>query len=122
MWWTRQECHVSWGASHLRRRLTNVAQARRSRSAAEPVRITNAPSNRRDDLNRRRRRYLLSMSIRSLCFVGAVVVGSGPFLWVFLFGALILPYVAVVMANSAAPRIPGTELVSPEQRYRELES
>ncbi|MCW2820096.1 MAG: hypothetical protein JWR42_2883 [Marmoricola sp.] len=84
------------------------------------MRITNAPGNRRDDLNRRRKRYLASMSLRSICFVCAVIVGSGPFLWVFLAGALILPYIAVVVANSAAPRIEGTELVAPEQQYREL--
>ena len=97
-----------------------MAEPRRHRGATEPVRITNAPANRRDDLDRRRKRYLFSMSIRSLCFIGAVIVGSGWLLWVFLFGALILPYVAVVMANSAAPRIEGTDLLQPDSGYREL--
>jgi hypothetical protein len=60
------------------------------------------------------------MGIRTLCFVGAVVVGDGWLRWVLIVGAFILPYVAVVMANSAAPRIEGTELLKPDSGYREL--
>ncbi len=104
--------------------MAEARKARNSRTSPEPVRITNAPSNPRDDLNKRRKRYLLSMSLRSICFVGAVIVGTlmGPgwLLWTFLAGALILPYIAVVVANSAAPRIEGTDLVSPQSQYREL--
>jgi hypothetical protein len=39
------------------------------------------------------------MSIRTLCFVLAVVV-HGPLRWVFVSAALVLPYIAVVMANA----------------------
>jgi len=39
----------------------------------EPIRITTAASSRADDIAARQKRYLLSMSIRSACFVGAVV-------------------------------------------------
>jgi hypothetical protein len=45
------------------------------------------------------RRYLISMSIRTACFVLAVVV-HGPMRWVFVAFALVLPYIAVVMANA----------------------
>ena len=59
------------------------------------------------------------MAIRTLCFIGAVVVGvaalgAGG-------GAFILPYVAVVMANSASPRIEGADLVQPGTGYKELD-
>ncbi|GAA4716881.1 hypothetical protein GCM10023349_40890 [Nocardioides conyzicola] len=51
----------------------------------------------------RQKRYLLSMTLRSLCFVGAIVAalaGVG-WLWpILIAGALVLPYVAVVMANA----------------------
>ena len=98
-----------------------MATARKTRREAEPVRITSAPANARDDLLRRRRRYLFSMIIRTLCFVGAIVVGDGWLRWVLIFGAVFLPYVAVIVANSAAPRIEGTDLVTtPGQGYREL--
>ena len=71
--------------------------------------ITAARSPRSVDQSVRARRYLISMSIRTVCVVGAVVVG-GPLRWVFIAGALGLPYVAVVMANavgSGQPRPSG---------------
>jgi len=96
-----------------------VALPRRTRREAEPVRITTAPTSHRDDLDRRRKRYVLSMSLRTFCFVGAVVV-DGWLRWVMVAGALILPYVAVVMANSASPRIEGSDLVDSGSSYKEL--
>jgi len=60
------------------------------------------------------------MAVRTLCFMGAVVVGDGWLRWVLVVGAFVLPYVAVVMANSAAPRIEGADLVQPGPGYREL--
>ena len=44
------------------------------------------------------------MGIRTLCFVAAVIVGHGVVMWILIVGALLLPYVAVVMANAAACR------------------
>lgn len=61
------------------------------------------------------------MAVRTLCFVGAVVVGDNWVRWVLVAGAFLLPYVAVVMANSASPRIEGADLVQPMNGYRELE-
>jgi hypothetical protein len=52
-----------------------------------------------DDLAQRQRRYLISMSIRTVSFVLAVVT-HGPLRWIFVAAALILPYIAVVMANA----------------------
>jgi hypothetical protein len=99
-----------------------VAAPGRARRETEPVRITTAPTSHRDDLARRRRRYSISMGIRTLCFIGAVVVGDGWFRWVLVAGAFILPYVAVVMANSASPRIEGADLEQPALDYKELGS
>jgi hypothetical protein len=93
--------------------------ARRTRREAEPVRITTAPQSHRDDIDRRRKRYLISMAIRTACFVGAIFVG-GWVRWVLLVGAFVLPYVAVVMANATNPRIPGTDLVAPVPGRKEL--
>lgn len=97
-----------------------MAAAGKKRRDADPVRITTAPASHRDDIDRRRKRYLISMSIRTLCFVGAVLVGSNWVRWVLVAGAFILPYIAVVMANTANPRIPGTDLVQPTTGYKEL--
>jgi hypothetical protein len=97
-----------------------VAAPGRARRDAEAIRITTAPTSHRDDIDRRRRRYVISMTIRTLCFVGAVLV-DGWLRWVLVAGAFILPYIAVVMANSAAPRIEGADLVQPNSGYKELE-
>jgi hypothetical protein len=97
-----------------------VATAGRARRETEPVRITTAPPSHHDDIGLRRRRYLMSMAVRTLCFVGAVIV-DGWLRWVLVAGAFILPYIAVVMANAAAPRISGADLVQAQQGHRELQ-
>ena len=71
----------------------------------EPVRITTAASARAEDIRIRQRRYLISMSLRTVCFVAAIVTALAGIGWlwpIFIAGALILPYIAVVMANAAA--------------------
>ncbi len=67
-----------------------------------PVRITTAAASRDDDIRMRQRRYLVSMGIRTVCFVAAVIVGHGVIMWLLIVAALLLPYVAVVMANAAS--------------------
>jgi Flp pilus assembly protein TadB len=74
------------------------------RDAANP-RITDARSPRSEDIQRRQMRYLVSMLLRTACFVGAVVA-SGWLRWVLVAGAVFLPYVAVVLANAANRRQP----------------
>jgi len=76
----------------------------------EVIRITNAPESPSAELGHRERRYIISMGIRTVCFIGAIVVGGGWLRWVLVAAAFVLPYVAVVMANSASPRVEGTEL------------
>jgi hypothetical protein len=98
-----------------------VAVPHRARREPDPIRITTAPSSHADDIDRRRRRYLISMIVRTLCFVGAILVGPGWLRWVLVAGAFVLPYVAVVMANAASPRIEGSDLVNPGRGYKELE-
>ena len=76
----------------------------------EVIRITSAPQSPQQERGSRERRYVISMSIRTVCFVAAIVVGGGWLRWVLVGAAFVLPYVAVVMANSASPRVEGTEL------------
>ena len=49
---------------------------------------------------------LISVSVRTLCFVGAVLTPA-PWRWVLATGAVILPYIAVVMANAGRERSDG---------------
>lgn len=74
-----------------------------ARHEAEPIRITTAGSDPQADLARRQRKYVIAMTVRTLCFVGAAITGAMGLTWVWPFliaGAVILPYVAVVMANA----------------------
>lgn len=75
--------------------------------------VTGLPESLKDDRSARMRRYLLSMGIRTACFVLAVValgvlhwtvVG-----WGLVIAAVILPYIAVVVANATRAR-GGTDL------------
>lgn len=89
------------------------------RNQPDAVRITTAPAARSADIAARQRRYLMSMAIRTVCFVGAVAVGPGWLRWVLIVGAVFLPYVAVVLAN-AAPSGRGTDLRPTDWVGREL--
>ncbi len=47
----------------------------------------------------RTRRYLISMGIRTVCVLAAIVVPGWP-RWFLIAGAVVLPYLAVVVANA----------------------
>jgi len=81
------------------------------------VRITTAGTSRADDIARRQRRYVFSMAVRTVCFISAVLVGPGWLRWVLVVGALVLPYVAVVMANAVTTKSDEFALrVGPDER------
>ncbi|WP_240809904.1 DUF3099 domain-containing protein [Actinomadura sp. WMMA1423] len=68
--------------------------------------VTDAPRPMSEDIGHRQRRYLVSMAVRTLCFVGAVVAAVAGAPWwlavLMVVAAAILPYVAVVFANGGA--------------------
>jgi Mn2+/Fe2+ NRAMP family transporter len=74
--------------------------ARDQHGDRDAVRITTASASRKDEISARQRRYVISMTIRTICFVAAILVGPGWLRWVLVVAALLLPYVAVVMANA----------------------
>ena len=59
------------------------------------------------------------MGIRTVCFVGAVIA-DGWLRWVLVVLAFILPYVAVIMANTASPRVEGADLIGADHKHKEL--
>ena len=80
-----------------------------ARAHEEPIRITTAAQSRQVDIARRQKRYLIAMSIRTVCFIGAVIAGVNHVVWlwpVLILAALFLPYFAVVRAN--APNTKGS--------------
>jgi Protein of unknown function (DUF3099) len=68
--------------------------------------ITTAAESQSADRHRRERRYAISMGIRTICFVGGVIVLTAvpsPWSrlgWILFVGAVFLPYTSVVLANA----------------------
>ncbi|MEV6201236.1 DUF3099 domain-containing protein [Streptomyces sp. NPDC051771] len=90
----------------------------RKRAEPEVFRITGARQGLADDVRGRQRRYIISMSVRTLSVIAAAV------LWnverhvavVALALGVLLPYIAVVIANAgreSAPTLPSTFMSSP---------
>ena len=73
-------------------------------TATNPVyRITGVRAGLAEEQHERTKRYLISMGVRTACFLGAVFA-SGWLRWVLIAGALVLPYLAVVFANAGRER------------------
>ncbi|MFP1623640.1 DUF3099 domain-containing protein [Streptomyces sp. 5K101] len=92
----------------------------RRRGGTEVFRITGARQGLADDVRGRQRRYVISMSVRTVAVILAAV------LWnverhvavVALVLGVLLPYISVVIANAgreSAPSLPST-FVPPPQR------
>jgi hypothetical protein len=79
---------------------------------SDAVRITTARSNAADDMRSRQRRYAISMSIRLVCFVAAVIAWPSFLSWVFAAAAIFVPLFAVVAANAGDQRDDGFSLPS----------
>ncbi|MDQ1604913.1 MAG: hypothetical protein QOE01_2758 [Actinomycetota bacterium] len=82
------------------------------RADKRPVyQITGARRGVSADVDRRARRYLVSMGVRTVCFVLAVLL-HGWLRWVMIGAALVLPYLSVVFANSGRERIESMPLTT----------
>ena len=65
----------------------------------KPISISSAKYAHSEEIPGRMKKYLISMSIRTACFIGAVFAPS-PYRWFLIAGAVLLPYFAVVIANA----------------------
>ena len=81
--------------------------------------ITTAGAPLSSDQSGRAKRYFISMMLRTACFLLAVVLPS-PWRWIALVGALLLPYIAVVIANAGRETI-NQKSVSLDNDLRSLE-
>jgi hypothetical protein len=94
--------------------------------ADEPVLITTAPTSPAQERRDRERRYLITMGLRLVCFILAIVLFGVGLRWLAAFavaGSLILPWVAVVAANAGPKRTaePAPSLYA-KRKAAELES
>jgi fatty acid desaturase len=81
----------------------------RDSRAPQAVSITTATQSRNDEIHGREVRYILMMLVRVVCFVLAATLFHGVLRWIAMGIALILPWLAVVVANQphtlAAPKV-----------------
>jgi hypothetical protein len=84
----------------------------------KPISITSAQTAHSEEQPGRAKRYLISMIIRTACFIGAVLTPS-PYRWFLIAGAVVLPYIAVVIAN--AGRENATGKMETIQKQKEIE-
>lgn len=80
----------------------------------EVHRITDAPEDLATEQARRVRTYLIQMAVRLVCIFLAVLV-PGPLRWVFIAGAVLLPYSAVLFANAGRKRAAPSTGLDPRQ-------
>ncbi|XVQ07788.1 DUF3099 domain-containing protein [Spirillospora sp. CA-255316] len=88
---------------------------------AEVYTVTDAPKPMSEDIGYRQRRYLISMGIRTGCFLGAVFAGAlGAPLWVvglLVAGAVFLPYISVIFANGGREPQPSARFDDPDSPH-----
>jgi hypothetical protein len=72
-------------------------------SSAEVYSITAAHRSHAEEMRERMTRYAITMTIRTAGFVLLVVIHN-PTRWIFGIAAIVLPYVAVVLANAGRER------------------
>jgi hypothetical protein len=90
-----------------------------------PIRITTASAGAGADIAARQKRYVITMTVRTLCVLAIACLaithaGPGWLPWIFVGGAVFLPYVAVVMANAASTKSDGFELRDGSSQDRQL--
>jgi hypothetical protein len=77
------------------------------KQAATVYAVSTARPSLSADVGHRLSRYMVTMGIRTVCFLGAIVT-TGAVRWTLFSAALLLPYLAVVVANGGRePSRPG---------------
>lgn len=90
-----------------------------SKNKVDVPSATNLPAPPKDDRDARMRNYTISMGIRTVCFILAVVL-HGWMRWTCVALACVLPYIAVVLANAVQRRridVLGSVLPADHQRH-----
>ncbi|NEC88250.1 DUF3099 domain-containing protein [Streptomyces sp. SID12501] len=91
---------------------------RSNSGGAEVFRITGARQGLADDVRARQRRYIITMSVRTVAVVLAAVLWNVErhVAFVALVLGMVLPYISVVIANAGrenAPGLPSTFVTAP---------
>lgn len=102
--------------------LSTVDVAERFEDSLVTYEISNASAPLSERVDKRARDYILKMAIRVVCIVGAVFT-DGTLRWICVAGAVLLPWVAVVLANGESQQeSSGFTAYLPEHHRRALET
>jgi Protein of unknown function (DUF3099) len=89
----------------------------------DPLLVTTVAKSPAQERRERERRYLLTMGLRVLCFIAAIVLFAVGPRWagfIAAVGSLVLPWVAVVAANAAPKRAGGAPVLYAGEQRKEL--
>jgi predicted MFS family arabinose efflux permease len=81
-----------------------VTQPGSSRRRRQSVVITDLGSSRTAEIRERERRYVIVMLFRAVCFIAATLLFHGAARWFAIGIAIMLPWLAVVLANAPNAR------------------
>ena len=89
--------------------------ARNAGPKQSPLLITSARDPLSLEQRGRQRRYFISKMVRTACFIASIFLPS-PYRWIAIGGAVLLPYVAVVIANAGRETILAPNSLISEKR------
>jgi hypothetical protein len=87
--------------------------------------VTGVQPSRPQEIDERRRRYLITMGVRTALFLAAVFLFSGWLRWAAIGFSFVAPYIAVVVANAGPQRTKDTAeytIAAPGQNGPMIES
>jgi xanthine/uracil permease len=88
----------------------------------EPILVTTAPVSPRDERRGRERRYLITMGVRVVALIIAIVFATGWIRVIAVVLALVLPWIAVILANAGPlKREPETPSLYTGDKPKELD-
>jgi Flp pilus assembly protein TadB len=87
----------------------------------EPILVTTAGVSPGDERRARERRYLITMAVRVVAFIVAIVFATGWIRVIAVILALVLPWIGVVMANAPKRKTHEAPSLYTAERPRELE-
>jgi hypothetical protein len=80
----------------------------------DPVVISDIGSSRTAEIRSRERRYVYMMLVRVVCFIAATLVFHGPARWLAVAVAVLIPWLAVVLANAPTVKKVTTAVYQPK--------
>jgi len=93
----------------------------RSDNNGEVLNITDAQESHTDEMHRRMVKYTVAMSIRLACLLLFFFIPGWP-RWLFVAGAVFLPWIAVIIANGGSDQVKASDALLDQAPLAELPS